>query len=104
MERESTKEKSQFDKNMKKILYAQLASETYNLLTKEKPEFMVKLWKTTGDLRRQKELLSEEEKIKISNEIIEGYDKLFEKIGKEKFCFYDEPEGYVEYIAYVHKD
>ncbi|MFQ6752333.1 MAG: hypothetical protein ACLRFL_02050 [Clostridia bacterium] len=48
------------------------------------------------EYRQNKDKMTEEELLSTTAEIVENFEKLFEKIGKENFVFHD--DGDVEYI------
>lgn len=87
--------KTEFEKNMSKILYMQLAFEDYCDNTGNEPELYIKINEKTKQLREQKNQLDENTKIKISLDILEQYEDLLNIVGKEKFIFYK--DGSIEY-------
>ncbi len=87
--------KTEFDKNMSKILYLQLAFEDYCDHSENEPELYIKINKKTKQLREQKNKLDEDTKIKISLDILEQYEELLKIVGKENFIFYK--DGSIEY-------
>lgn len=91
------KENTQFDKNMRKILYLKLAFENYSKDTKNKPELLLKNQELESKIRTGEKSLTEEEKLKISNEILNNYNKLIDEVGREHFTFYEDDEDYLEY-------
>lgn len=90
-------DKSQFDKNMIKILNLSLVFESYSDDTKLKPELLIKNWKLESEVRKNKETLTEEEKLDKTNEILDNYNKLLDEVGREHFTFYEDDEDYLEY-------
>ncbi len=89
-----------FDKNMVDILEIQLALESYRddtltEFTDEEGNILDELQL----LREQRNDLPEEEKIKRSTDILFKLNKVLDKIGREKFIFYDSGE-----INYIYKN
>lgn len=82
-------------KNMSKIMDLSLAFENYCDNTGSNLDFLNEIYKKASDLRNKKDLLGEEEQIKISNEIINDFEKLLDTVGRDKFIFYD--DGSIEY-------
>ncbi|HOO67927.1 MAG TPA: hypothetical protein PLC53_00990 [Bacilli bacterium] len=83
--------------NMVDILEIQLALESYEDDTGAKmSEEEIKIEDDLQLLREQKDNLSEEEKIKRSEEILARLNKVLDKIGREKFIFYK--DGGINYI------
>ena len=89
------KELSEFDKNMSKILSRSLAVESYTDNTLEYTSFMEEIDTDIRELRKIKDSLNEEDKVIRTNKVLEKFEKLFDKVGREKFIFYE--DGNVEY-------
>lgn len=90
----------QFDKNMVDILEINLALESYEDDTGEPmSEEELKVYADLRLLKEQKKDLSEEEKINISGNILFRLNKVLDKIGRDKFVFYD--NGVINYV-YQH--
>ena len=87
--------KTEFEKNMSKILYLQLAFEDYCDSIGNEPKSYIQINEKTKQLREQKNQLDENTKIKISLDILEQYEDLLNTVGKEKFIFYK--DGSIEY-------
>ena len=87
--------KEEFEKNMSRILYLQLAFEDYCDHSGNEPELYVQINEKTQQLREKKDQIDEKEKIKISLDILKQYEDLLNIVGKEKFIFYEDKS--VEY-------
>ncbi len=86
-----------FDKNMVDILEIQLALESYRDDTET--AFSDEEKKALADLqllREQRNDLTETEKAKQSEDILIRLNKVLDKIGREKFIFYE--DGGINYI------
>ena len=91
-----------FDKNMVDILEINLALESYRDDTgTEYSAEEVKIEDDLQLLREQKNNLTEEEKIKRSEDILARLNKVLDQIGRDKFIFYD--DGFIGY-TYVNLD
>ena len=89
------KRKTKYDKNMSKILYLQLAFESYYDHSGSDSELYDKINIQTADLWKQENKLDERTKVKMSKDILKQYKDLLKMVGKEKFIFYH--HGSVEY-------
>ena len=79
-----------FKKNMGEVLDIQLALEGYQLNTAIEVPWISEAYKAIGDLRRKRDDLTEEERIKESEDLLKKLHSVLDKIGKEKFIFYDD--------------
>lgn len=87
--------KEVFDINMKKLFKLQLAFESYEDNIGLDLDEITQIYSDIADLRQKKEKLLIDEKLDISNKILEKCDNLMEKLGKDKFIIYE--DGCVEY-------
>ena len=81
--------------NARKILKGSLAIESYEDFTGNSLDLSDRVFKELSEYRKNKPNMTEEELLKASYELVEKFNILFDKIGKEKFIFYD--DGDVEY-------
>lgn len=90
----------QYRKNMGYILEINLALESYRDDTEtEYSEEEKKIELDLQLLREKRDSLSEEEKASRSEAILNRFNKILDKIGREKFIFYEDGG-----INYIHKN
>lgn len=81
----------EFDKNMAAILEIDLALEDYEDDTgKEYTKDEKKIFDDLKLLRKEKNTMEEQELIIRSKDILSKLNKLLDKIGREKFIFYND--------------
>ena len=79
-----------FDDNMSLILDYSLEFENYCDDTGEEPEKLIEIYNDIEKLRKEKDKLDYNDKIKRSEDIIKRFQILIEVVGKEKFKFNDD--------------
>lgn len=75
---------------MSKILYLDLAFENYDDDTQNHDSLLIKTWEKLGYLRENRNILEENEKLKLSQEILDDFEKILDIVGREKFNIYDD--------------
>ena len=83
----NNKKLNEFDNNMSLILDYSLEFENYSDDMGEEPKKLIEIYSSIEKLRQEKDTLDYKTKIKRSKEIINKFQKLIEKVGKEKFKF-----------------
>ena len=81
--------------NGRKILKGSLAIESYQDFTGDEDAEISQAYKKLGQYYKNKPVMTEEELLKTSYELVEIFDAIFDKIGRDKFIFYD--DGDVNY-------
>lgn len=87
---------TQLENNLRQLLRLQLALESYEDDTGEKLQLLNETNLELKNFRKNKENISSEEQINITEKIIEKYNQIIDIIGKDKFVFYD--DGDINYI------
>ena len=90
-----SKDINDFEANMSKIFYLDLAFESYEDDIHTSIPFLNKICNDINYLRKNKELLKDNEKLKMSQNILSDFNQLLDMVGREKFYFYD--DGVIEY-------
>ena len=91
----------EFKINVRKYFKASLALEDYADCESKDEIYNDKAFLLLNEYRKNEKNMNEQELLISTTKIVESFDKLFEKIGKEKFIFYD--DGDVNYI-WVNKN
>ena len=85
----------EYKANSCKILNSSLAIESYQDFTGDEDSEISQAYKKLGLYYKNKPVMTEEELLKTSYELVKIFDAIFDKIGREKFIFYD--DGDVNY-------
>ena len=85
----------EYKANSCKILNSSLAIESYQDFTGDKGAEISHAYKKLGQYYKKKSVMTEEELLRTSYELVEKFNLLFDKIGRENFIFYD--DGDVSY-------
>ena len=85
-----------YEKNMRKIVFLDLAIENYEDNTGKNIKNLEKTFNELKHLRKENEKMNNEEKIELSKKILKEFENAVEEIGKSKFKFYS--DGKIEYL------
>ena len=80
----------EFDDNMSLIFDYSFEFENYCDDTDNEPENLIILYDEVDKLRKEKDILDIDAKIKKSKEIINKFEELIDDIGRDKFKFNDD--------------
>ena len=80
----------QYRKNVRKYMQIWFALENYADYTNDESIFKEDVYRLTGEFNKDRDNLSEGDVIKRSSLLIEKFNELLDKIGREKFIFYDD--------------
>lgn len=83
-------------KNMQLLLHLQLALESYGDDNDGEILLLKNAYKDLDDLRKNREIISVEQQIKLSNAIIEKFNNVLDLVGRNNFIFYE--DGDINYI------
>ena len=85
-----------YEKNMRKIVFLDLAIENYEDNTGKNIKNLEKTFNELKHLRKENEKMNNEEKIELSKKMLKEFENAVEEIGKSKFKFYS--DGKIEYL------
>lgn len=89
-----------YNENMKLILSRQLALESYQDDTGSEMDLLDEAYEDIALFRKEKDTLSDNNKLKKSSEILTKFDKVLDIVGRDNFIFYD--DNTVNYIWKNH--
>ena len=89
-----------YNENMKLILSRQLALESYQDDTGSEMDLLDEAYEAIALFRKEKDTLSDNDKLKKSSKILTKFDKVLDIVGRDNFIFYD--DNTVNYIWKNH--